>query len=232
MNLSRERLQTYLQWDVSTWKHALLYWDEVLAQESLDDARALELGAGDGGITLYLAEKGLDVVCSDVNGPLQSAHDLIERSGFSERVSFEAVDATCIPFEDNSFKFVVFKSVLGGVGMAYGYEGIQQTMREIHRVLKPEGLLLFAENQAGSLFHQQARRLFMPWGKTWLYPSLNQLESLLSHFDDSEIGTYGFFSCIKKDFAPFVLSDRLICQSPKSRRHYMAYGYGRKAADE
>ena len=228
MIYSRERLHDYLGWDIDTWKHALTYWDKVLAHESLSNKRALELGARDGGLSLYLADKGMDVVCSDLEGPSQLAHTSFERIGLGGQVGFEQIDATCIPYEDNSFSVVIFKSMLGGVGMGYGYEGIQLAMQEMHRVLKPQGLLLFAENQAGSFFHQQARRLFVAWGKTWIYPSLDQFESLLSPFGESDIHTYGFFSCLKKDFKPFIAADRLICRTPKSKNHYMAFGYGRK----
>ncbi|MCL1879050.1 MAG: class I SAM-dependent methyltransferase [Actinomycetia bacterium] len=229
MSYSFEQLQVYLQWDISTWQRALVFWDEILAENPASDTHVLELGTGDGGLTLYLAEKGMDVVCSDVQGPNPAAYALIQQNNLSAQVSFAVVDATAIDFADNSFQFVLFKSVLGGVGMTYAWPGIEQVIREIHRVLKPGGWLLFAENLAGSAFHRRARRMFMPWGKTWLYPSLDQLETLLAVFAESEIKTYGFFSCIKKDFAPLVFADQLICRSNKASSHYMAYGYARKA---
>ena len=230
MDYSQDRLRDFLKWDIGTWKHALLYWDVVLAQEKLAGERALELGAHDGGLSLFLAEKGMQVVCSDLNGPSQFAPELFERNGLYKFASFESIDATAIPYAENSFEIVIFKSVLGGIGMVHGFAGIEQAMREIHRVLKPGGLLLFAENQVGSLLHRQARKHFVSWGRTWLYPSLEQIEGLMAPFGESEVRTYGFFSCFKKDFAPFTALDKLICTSLKSRSHYMAFGHARKAA--
>jgi len=230
MEYSRDQLTAYLEWDIDTWGHALRYWDEVLDGQPVCYEKALELGARNGGLSLYLAEKGMRVACSDLNGPTPQAHELIGQHGFTDYVSFESVDATAIPYVDDSFDVVVFKSVLGGIGMACGLEGIRQAVREIHRVLKPGGLLLFAENLEGSRLHRQARRRFVPWGRSWLYPTMGQIKDLLAVFDESELRSYGFFSCFKKDFAPFVLADRLICRSPVSHSHYMVFGHAKKWA--
>jgi SAM-dependent methyltransferase len=231
---SREHIRDYLQWDIDTWKHALYHWDAVLERYQTPEKggvlEALDLGARDGGLSLYLAEKGMRVVCSDLQGPTSAARALHERYGVSDRVEYQAVNATDIPFEDERFDVVVFKSILGGIGTSLNYAAMQTAMREIYRVLRPGGLLLFAENQRGSRFHQQARRLFVPWGKTWYYVTSQELAELLSIFASCEIGTYGFFSCVKKDFAPFVALDRLICRSSNSPRHYMAFGHALKKA--
>jgi SAM-dependent methyltransferase len=228
-----ERLKDYLQWDIDTWKHALYYWDTALETHLPDEtcdteARALDLGARDGGLSLYLAEKSFGVVCSDVRGPTESARELHAKHGLARRVTYQTIDATDIPFEDEHFDVVIFKSVLGGIGTFRDYAAIQIAVREIYRVLKPGGLLLFAENQQGSLFHQKARSLFVPWGKRWYYVSLREIKELFADFSVCKIRTYGFFACVRKDFAPFVALDRLICRSSCSSRHYMAYGYAIK----
>jgi SAM-dependent methyltransferase len=240
---SREQLRDCLQWDISTWKHGIYYWDAILERHrpgglerhppgGLEvrppggpEPQALELGARDGGLSLYLARKGMRVVCSDLQGPSQFARELHARHGVSGLVSYEAVNATDIPFEEGRFDVVVFKSILGGIGSSLNYGAIQAALGEMWRVLKPGGLLLFAENQRGSSFHQKARRLFVPWGKTWYYPSMAELEELLAVFSRSEIRSYGFLSCVKKDFPPFVAFDRLVCRSSSSPRHYMAFGH-------
>jgi SAM-dependent methyltransferase len=227
---SRAHLKDYLQWDIDTWKHALYHWDVVLEHHLPGPGcgEALDLGARDGGLSLYLAEKGFRVVCSDLRGPTDDARKLHARYGLADRVTYQAINATDIPFGDERFDVVIFKSVLGGVGTSLDYSAMQVATREVCRVLKPGGLLLFAENQLGSRFHQKARSLFVPWGKYWYYVSLQEIEDLLADFSSYEARTYGFLSCIRKDFAPFVALDRLICRSPRSSRHYMAYGHAVK----
>jgi SAM-dependent methyltransferase len=227
----QEHLRDYLQWDIGTWQHALYYWDTLLENRQLKGRRALDLGARDGGLSLYLAEKGMRVVCSDVQGPTQAARDLHRHHALDDQVKYQAINATEISFEDQYFDVVIFKSILGGIGTAMNYAAIQKAVREMHRVLKPGGLLLFAENQRGSRFHQKARSMFVPWGNTWYYPALSEIEELLAVFSSFEVYTYGFFSCIKKDFAPFIALDRLVCGSPKSHRHYMAFGHALKEGD-
>jgi SAM-dependent methyltransferase len=231
LSYSRERLRDYLQWDIDTWKHALYHWDVVLEHHlpGPNCGKALDLGARDGGLSLYLAEKGFRVVCSDLQGPTDNARKLHAEYGFEDRVTYQAINATDIPFEDERFDVVIFKSVLGGIGTFLDYAAIQTAIREVYRVLKPGGLLLFAENQLGSRFHQKARSLFVPWGKRWYYVSLQEIEDLLVDFSSCETGTYGFLSCIRKDFGPFVALDRLICRSSRSPRQYMAYGHAIKS---
>jgi SAM-dependent methyltransferase len=227
---SRERLRDYLQWDIDTWKHALYHWDLALKNHLVgaDRGKALDLGARDGGLSLYLAEKGFQVVCSDLQGPTDDARKLHARYGLADRVTYQAINATDIPFGDEYFDVVIFKSVLGGIGTFLDYAAMQTAIHEVYRILKPGGLLLFAENQLGSRFHQKARSLFVPWGKRWYYVSLQEIEDLLVDFSFCETKTYGFFSCIKKDFGPFVVLDRLICRSSRSPRQYMAYGHAIK----
>jgi SAM-dependent methyltransferase len=200
----------------------------VLGQRQTQGLEALDLGARDGGLSLYLAEKGMRVVCSDLQGPTPAARTLHERYGVGDLVEYRTVNAADMPFGDGRFDVVVFKSILGGIGTSLNYAAIQAAMGEICRVLKPGGLLLFAENQRGSRFHQRARSLFVPWGNTWYYVASQELVELLSVFGSCEIRTYGFFSCIKKDFAPFVALDRLVCRSRNSPRHYMAFGHALK----
>src|SRR5215470_12271716 len=73
--------------------------------------RALELGARRGGLSLWLALRGCDVVCSDLWGS-ERARPLHERHGVA--AAYEDIDVTSIPYE-NAFDIVAFKSLLGAL---------------------------------------------------------------------------------------------------------------------
>ncbi|MDR2108543.1 MAG: class I SAM-dependent methyltransferase [Coriobacteriales bacterium] len=239
MDYRDEQLREYLQWDIATWKQALAHWDNILSQycsfaegHETSDARrlkALDLGARDGGLSLYLAQKDVDVICSDIAGPSDSARELHVRRGVSERISYAKVDATDMPFDDDQFDIVILKSLFAVIGVGNNPEAIRTAIREIHRVLRPKGMMLFAENVAGTALHMKARKLFVPWGRDCYYSTLAELEEMLDIFADSQVQTYGFLSCAKKDFKPFAALDQLICRSPKSPYHYMAFGHATKA---
>lgn len=232
-NYSRRYLSDVLQWDISTWKRALVHWDTVLAEwessgRDLNDMKALDIGARNGGLSLYLAMKGMQVICSDLGGPSEKARELHQQYHVDDRVTYRDIDATAIPLESKSLDVVIFKSVLGGVAEYLGAPAIKTALAEIHRVLKPGGLLLYAENQEATGFHQWARRRFVSWGSTWYYVPHAEFAELLSPFAGFETKTYGFFSCMKKDFLPTTLLDRIICLSKCSPSHYMAYGHATK----
>ena len=245
-----------LQWDVYTWKKALYYWDMVLSEwissRSLGDAqvlgeiqaagevqtvgdmqavaeiRALDIGARDGGLSLYLANKGIRVTCTDLHGPSEQAREMHHRYEVQDLVEYAEVDATSMPFDDESFDLVVFKSMLGAVGQSLGIPAVDRVIAEVRRVLKPGGMVLFAENQEGSRFHQWARPRFMPWGATYYYLPQSEIKRLFSNFEGFGFQAYGFTACAKKDFLPLAILDRIICLTKQSKRYYMVFGHALK----
>lgn len=126
-------------------------------------ASALEVGAREGGLSLYLAQKGFHVVCSDVENPQAMAKGRHENHGVQHLVSYASADATRLPFDDCRFDVVAFKSILGTIGRNGQIEQQAKAISEIHRVLKPGGILLFAENLAGTALHRFFRKM-TKWG--------------------------------------------------------------------
>lgn len=221
-------------WDIPTWSRALRYWDSVIAKERLCVQYGLEIGARDGGLSYYFAtEHAARVCCSDLGFPSSGARDLHQAHGLEDQISYHDVDALHIPFPDASFDFVVFKSVLGGIGLRGNVDRIVQAIAEMHRVLKPGGVLFFAENMKASWLHQVARRRFIRWGHKWYYLMPHELETYLAAFAHKEIHSAGFFAAFfskqdrMKQFAAY-LDGCCLGLIPSSWR-YVGFGYALKS---
>lgn len=178
-----------LAWDAGNWSIALDYWKRH-GQLSAGPLQCLEIGANQGGLSAWLASMGHDVVCSDLRGCEDRARPLIERSGVIDRVRFEDIDATAIPYE-NHFDIVIFKSVLGGVGHGDAVERQRAAIASIHGALKPGGRLLFAENLTGSGLHKFFRRHFVRWGNGWRYVTIEEMRDFLRPFSTLTYDTTG-----------------------------------------
>ncbi|GHV58162.1 hypothetical protein AGMMS49579_25160 [Spirochaetia bacterium] len=110
-----------------------------------------------------------------------------------ELITYQDIDATNIPYE-NYFDIIVFKSIIGGIGRNNNIAIQKKTFNEIYKALKPGGKLLFAENLAGSSFHQFLRRKFVKWGKSWRYISLNEYKTFFSSYKNYEVKATGMIA--------------------------------------
>ena len=89
--------------------------------------RVLEIGAGTGWQARALENRGYDV----------SAIDLTSSNYWSNRVwPVTGYDGKNIPFEDNTFDIIFSSNALAHIPHIYEFQ------KEIHRVLKPDGVVL------------------------------------------------------------------------------------------
>ena len=183
-----------IRWDIPTWKRAFTHWETTIAEMVPPPVEALELGATEGGASLFLAGRfGMHSVCSDIGGVSPAADPLHTRFGVRHLMTYADIDATNIAFPDQSFDVVVFKSILGSIGGALGPDAIGVAVNEMHRVLRPGGVLLFAENLAATRAHRFVRRRVRNWGTFWHYMKLTELDQHLSdNFGTVSLKTTGF----------------------------------------
>ncbi|MDT7602386.1 MAG: hypothetical protein QOF61_383 [Acidobacteriota bacterium] len=192
-------LADFVEWDLSNWSPALDFW---LQSTSLDlsNSLALELGAGLGGLSLWLALHGARVVCTDLHGATAEARALHRKYNVQHLITYRAIDATHIPYAEQ-FDIVLFKSVLGDVGRGRRRELQDKAMRAIYDALKPGGELWFAENLTGSALHRFSRR-FIKRGSLWRYVSLEEIKQFLSPFRQHACRTTGFLGVFGRSGLP------------------------------
>lgn len=111
----------------------------IVAKEKPLKILDVATGTGDLAIEAFNQTKaqvtGIDISA----GMLKIARKKIEEKGLSERIKVIQADSENIPFEDEAFDAVV---------VAFGvrnFENLEKGLKEMHRILKPEGLAMILE---------------------------------------------------------------------------------------
>lgn len=177
------------QWDVRNWSRAIKVWKPYLSKK--EDKKAAAFGEREGGLSLWLTSRGYEVECSDYGANFELAKKLHKAHGIEEKVRYSNQDITHINFPDESFDLVIFKSVIGALG---DKNKQQKALDELFRVLKPGGVLLFAENLEASGLHRFFRKKYVNWANRWRYLQWKETDELLKKFSSTDKKAYGFFA--------------------------------------
>lgn len=223
----------YLEWDVQTWLRGLECWQEKAESCDYFRKKGLEIGARNGGLSLYFAKHlQAEMICSDQGGPTAKAKALHQWHEVSDQIDYANINATNINFDDNTFDFVVFKSVLGAL-ISEETQEQQRAISEIYRVLKPGGILFFAENLEATFLHRFGRKYLVPWGNSWSYLSLGKMSENLQEFSEKKLVSTGYLAA----FVPnrFIRLKRMVSYIDQvidpvipSNWKYVVYGYAVK----
>lgn len=227
--LTDEMLRDIIEWDTINWGRALQYWENNCDIENKEFS-CLELGGRRGGLSLWFALNNNQVVCSDYQSPVEQAKPIHDKYACAERIQYESIDATNIPY-DSQFDVVAFKSILGGIESDKYVDVPKQVIQEIYDSLKPGGTLLFAENLASSYFHQFMRRYFVKWGKRWNYLKWREVDALFSAFSSVEYTTIGFFGAFGRSEKQRVILgklDRFLHPVLPKKLRYIVVGIAKK----
>lgn len=186
-------------WDTVNWSQALQYWDNYFPNGNLGCLNALELGSGfNGGLSLWLALKGIKVTCSGYHQKYKGASDkaksIHKAYGVDNLIEYQEVDATQIPYE-SSYDIVCYKSMLGGIVRGGKLDIAQNVIKGIYDALKPGGVLFFAENITSTWLHKVMRKKYGSGKNKWRYFTIKEIEELHKQFDVFEYQTFGFLGC-------------------------------------
>lgn len=215
-------------WDIVNWFKAIPYWEKRVSLLN-GDKNCLELGASNGGLSLWMAKHNNKVICSDLTKPGKEALNIHAKYDCRKNISYEAVDATHIPYKEQ-FDIVAFKSIVGGIAGFYGDNSYKyKTLHEMYEALKPGGKLLFAENLKGTTFHAWLRKHFGT--KDWNYLRLDEMSTVFADFKNVNYTTVGFFGCLgrnekQRNFLGKI--DTLIEKIIPKSFHYIVIGVAEK----
>jgi SAM-dependent methyltransferase len=228
--MDKKYIEDVIGWDVRNWSKSLVFWNKYLP-EGVEFDTALELGAHNGGISLWLAGKSRKVICSDLENSFEDARILHKKYGLAEKISYKNIDATDIPYE-NEFNLICFKSILGGIGRNKNIKIQKQTINEIYKALKPGGYFLFAENLQASPIHFLLRKTFTQWGSEWRYVNIPEMEEFVQEFSEYHYRTFGFVGAFGRNetqrrFLSAFDSALFNCMIPEAWR-YIIVGVAKK----
>jgi SAM-dependent methyltransferase len=220
----------YVEWDVRNWATAPEFWARHTTQD-IRRCEALEVGSRHGGLSLWLAQLGANVLCTDLEGPTDRARTSHEAAGVAHRIRYASLDVTDVSYADR-FDVVMFKSVLGALGGEDRLATQAHAVAQLHRALRVGGELFFAENLAASPAHRFLRRQFVGWGRRWRYVSIPEMLGFLSPFREVTYRTVGLCGALGRNNRQRALLgavdraflDRLV---PESWR-YIMIGVARK----
>lgn len=222
----------YLDWDYFIWSKALNFWKNYLESNNLKSCTALELGSKSGGLSLFLAYNFTSQIeCTDLDNLEPEARMLHAKFGVNKNISYSIADACSLNYKDEEFDIVILKSVLGSIGRNNNQTKVEAAVNEILRVLKPGGVLLFAENAKGSFIHSALRKIFRRWASYWKYFSINEMKSLLREFSKTEIKTAGVISVLfsNEKMKELVYPvDNILEKILPAGSRYIIYGYSIK----
>jgi len=84
-----------------------------LLSHLIEGQKVLEVGCGNGDLSIEMAKVGFDIVGIDISGPgVSQAADLAKKENIDTRTQFMVMDATSLEFADNSFDTVLIPEVL------------------------------------------------------------------------------------------------------------------------
>lgn len=229
MALTKNFIIDIIEWDVENWQHALFFWEKQLSDNNRQ-LKCLELGGRRGGPSLWLASKGYEVICSDLENPEENATKLHSKYTLTGLIRYEAISATDIPYE-NEFDIIVIKSIIGGISRSGQDELQQKIINECFKALKPGGKLLFAENLESSALHRFARKKFIKWGGEWNYLKFKNVAALFSIWKKIHFETVGFLAAFgrsekQRNFLGKV--DKLLKPITPKKLRYVVYGVAEK----
>ncbi len=220
--MKKALINDIIGWDIGIWNKSLEFFEQNIDFSKINNA--LELGAGhqSGGYSLYLAQKGINTICSSqfrVNEKIKKTHQKYELSNFIE---YEQIDISNIPYT-NYFDIVSFKSVLGGIKLSK--KPLEESFVQITKCLKEDGLLIFSENISSTYLHKILRKRYTSNKHGWHYYNYEELIRCCNlYFCEVNYTTNGFITNLFPERFREMISffdNHFFCKVIPKNYHYL-----------
>ena len=228
----------YVEWDVLNWSRCLPLWSAYIRRYPPGKSRVLCVGERHGGLSLWFASQGFQVVCSDFGGPSSQARELHARFKVGSRIEYLDMDIFNSRLPDDQFEIVACKSVIGGLRKdpkdkkSRTIENQKLAVQEMKRILKPGGAFLGAENMKGSILHQWMRRAAKGKRIGWRHLSVGEVKWLFDEFADLDVRYFGVLGTLYR--SPWINRvfhsvDRILSAVMPNSWLYISFICARKA---
>lgn len=148
----------------------VLRWIDELAIPT--GQKVLEIGCGAGRCTVALAQRGYLIHAMDsIEGMVNSTQEHAIEAGVSSSVTTNLGDAHNLPFQDGSFGLVLAMGVIPYLHLP------QKALKEMVRVLRPEGFLLVTAGNRWRL-----NDVLDPWSCPLVQPAKRIIGAIFRHF--------------------------------------------------
>jgi len=110
-------------------------YSSILKYLKTDD-KVLEVGCGEGILSVFAAQKGVQITALDISRPnLEAAKKFAEEQGVERNIKFIESDAENLPFPDNSFDMVIADNILEHL------PNFEKGLSEIRRVTRKNAII-------------------------------------------------------------------------------------------
>jgi len=118
--------------------------EKVAVSLPFSQGNILDVATGSGYFSAALARirSKTRITAIDI-GSFDTGKIVVDKSGLADRVTFVNMDATRMDFPANHFDHAINFLGLEDIHMTKGRKGVEDTFREVHRVIKPGGTFSF-----------------------------------------------------------------------------------------